>query len=73
MNKNAEAFKDFLKEKNIDVFEMEELEGDQQQTVVFRSRITTEGQQLPTVVILDESIFALVGIPLQINDDKSPV
>ena len=64
MNKNAEAFKDFLKEKNIDVFEMEELEGDQQQTVVFRSRITTEGQQLPTVVILDESIFALVRVQI---------
>ncbi|MBQ8699504.1 MAG: hypothetical protein IJ521_11000 [Schwartzia sp.] len=62
MNKNAEAFKAYLDEKDIHVFEVEELEGDSQQTVVFRSHITTEGQQLPTAVILDESVFALVRV-----------
>ena len=64
MNKNAEAFKAYLQEKNIKVFEVEELEKDNQRTVVFRSHITTEGQQLPTVVILDESIFALVRVQI---------
>jgi len=53
-----------LEEKDIKVFEMEELEGDSQQTVVFRSHITTEGQQLPTIVILDESIFALIRVQI---------
>ena len=43
---------------------MEELEGDNQQTAVFRSHITTEGQQLPTVVIFDDSIFALVRVQI---------
>ena len=62
MNKNAEAFKAYLDEKDIHVFEVEELEGDSQQTVVFRSHSTTEGQQLPTAVILDESVFALVRV-----------
>ena len=64
MNKNAEAFKAYLEEKDIHVFEMEELEGDSQRTAVFRSHITTEGQQLPAIVILDESIFALVRVQI---------
>ena len=64
MNKNAEAFKAYLEEKDIHVCEVEELEGDNQQTAVFRSHITTEGQQLPAIVILDESVFALVRVQI---------
>ena len=64
MNKKAEAFKAYLKEKDIQAFAVEELEGDEQKTVVFRSHITTEGQQLPTLVILDESIFAMLRVQI---------
>ena len=64
MNKNAEAFKAYLEEKDIHVFEVEELEGDNQHTAVFRSHITTDGQQLPTIVILDDSIFALIRVQI---------
>ena len=64
MNKNAVAFKAYLDERNIKVFEVEELAGDTMQTAVFRSNITTEGQQLPTAVILDESVFALVRVQI---------
>ena len=64
MNKNAAAFKAYLEEKDIHVFEVEELEGDSQQTAVFRSHITVEGQQLPTAVILDASVFALVRVQI---------
>ena len=64
MNKKAEAFQAYLNEKDIHVFELEELEGDNQGTAVFRSHITTEGQQLPTAVILDESVFALVRVQI---------
>ena len=64
MNKNAEAFKTYLEEKDIHVFEVEEPKGANQGTVVFRSHITTEGQQLPTAVILDESIFAMVRVQI---------
>ena len=64
MNKKAEAFQAYLNEKDIQVFEVEELEGDNQGTAVFRSHITTEGQQLPTAVILDESVFALVRVQI---------
>lgn len=63
MNKNAETFKTYLAEKDIKVFEVEELE-DNQRTAVFRSHITTEGQQLPTVVILDESMFGLIRVQI---------
>ena len=64
MNKNAVAFKAYLDERNIKVFEVEELAGDTMQTAVFRSNITTEGQQLPTIVILDESVFALLRVQI---------
>ena len=64
MNKKAEAFKAYLEEKGINVFEVEELDGDAQKTAVFRSYITTEGQQLPTIVILDESVFALLRVQI---------
>lgn len=64
MNKKAEAFEAYLKEKDIKAFVVDELEGDAQKTVVFRSHITTEGQQLPTIVILDDSIFAMVRVQI---------
>ena len=64
MNKKAEAFSAYLKEKDIQAFAVEELEGDEQKTAVFRSHITTEGQQLPTIVILDESMFAMVRVQI---------
>ena len=64
MNKKAEAFSAYLKEKDIRAFAVEELEGDEQKTAVFRSHITTEGQQLPTIVILDESMFAMVRVQI---------
>lgn len=64
MNKNAEEFKAYLDEKEIKVFEVEELEGDSQQTTVFRSSVTTDGQQLPAIVILDNSVFAVIRVQI---------
>ena len=64
MNKNAEAFKAYLDKNGIKVFEAEELQGANQQTTVFRSYITTNGQQLPTIVILDESVFAILRVQI---------
>ncbi len=62
MNSKAEKFKAYLDEKEIKVFEIEELQDDAQHTAVFRSYITAEGQQLPTLVIIDDSIFTLVRV-----------
>lgn len=61
MNKKAELFKAYLDENNITCFEMQETE-DALGTVVFRSTISVEGQQLPTLVILDNSFISTVRV-----------
>ena len=61
MNLKAEKFQEFLKEQQIAVFEVEELK-DNFNSVVFRSRMEVESQKLPTIVILDNSIYALLRI-----------
>lgn len=62
MNKKAQIFQEYLEEKKITCFEVQEIEGDNLNTVVFRSAIDVEGQQLPTLVILDSSIYAMVRV-----------
>ena len=56
MNKKAELFQDYLKEKQITAFTVDEIKDDALNTVVFRSHIDVGGNQLPTLVILDSSI-----------------
>ena len=62
MNKNAEAFKKYLDEKKIEVFTIEETPDDPQETAVFRSHIIVAGQQLPTIVVTDKSIFTVIRV-----------
>ena len=64
MNKKAEAFKLYLEGKEIDSFAVEEVKDDEPGTVVFRSHILVEGQQLPTLVILDNSVFAVMRVQI---------
>ena len=64
MNKNAENFKNYLEEKEIKIFEVEEVKDDDRGTVVFRSNISVEGQQLPTAVIIDNSVFAVIRVQI---------
>ncbi len=61
MNAKAQSFKTYLEEKKIEVFSVEEL-SDEQETTLFRSFITVNGQQLPLLLILDNSIFALIRV-----------
>lgn len=73
MNRKAESFNQYLKEKKIDVFQVEEVENDAMGTVIFRSYMDIEGQRLPTLVILDNSIFAQIRVVLlqkARNDEK---
>ena len=63
MNSKAEKFLAFLKEQDIKVFEVAELE-DEFKTTVFRSRMEVAGQLLPVVVLLDESIYPLVRVQI---------
>ena len=62
MNIKAKIFSDYLKEKEIKAFQVEELPEDDQGTVIFRSHIVVEGQQLPTLVLLDESAFSVIQV-----------
>ena len=64
MNNKAEQFNAFLEDQKIKVFQMEELEENEQHTVVFRSFLGVEGQQLPTIVIIDDSIFSIIRVQI---------
>ena len=64
MNKKAEVFKNYLDEKKITCFTVDEIPDDQLNTVVFRSYIEVEGQQLPTIIILDSSIYGIIRVKI---------
>lgn len=64
MNSKAEQFNAFLEEQKITVFQMEEIEGNELHTVVFRSYLGVEGQQLPTIVIIDDSVFSIIRVQI---------
>ena len=73
MNKKAEIFNEYLENNKIDVFAQEELEDDQMNTVVFRSRLDVEGNMLPVMVALDNSIYAIIRVqvaPKVLHDDN---
>lgn len=62
MNKKAESFKSYLDNAKVDVFAVEEIADDALNTVVFRSHLDIGGNQLPTIVILDDSIYAMIRV-----------
>ena len=62
MNKKAQIFQEYLQEKNITCFQVQEVSNDELNTVVFRSSIEVEGQQLPTLVITDSSIYTMIRV-----------
>ena len=62
MNKKAQIFQEYLQEKNITCFQVQEVPNDELNTVVFRSSIEVEGQQLPTWVITDSSIYTMIRV-----------
>ena len=64
MIKKAEDFKLYLEKNNITSFQMEEISNDANSTVVFRTYVTIKGQQLPSALILDNSIFAMIRIQI---------
>ena len=62
MNKKAQIFQEYLQEKNITCFQVQEVPNDELNTVVFRSSIEVEGQQLPTLVITDSSMYTMIRV-----------
>lgn len=73
MNKKAEVFQKYLDDKKITAFTTEEIKDDALNTVVFRSHVNIEGNQLPTIVILDSSIYGMIRLliaPKALRDDN---
>ena len=62
MNKKAELFDAYLKDKKITAFTVDEIKDDPLHTTAFRSHIEVGGARLPTIVILDSSIYAMIRI-----------
>lgn len=62
MNKKAESFKKYLDDNKIKSFTVDEIADDALNSVVFRSNIEINGQQLPTIVVLDSSIYGMVRV-----------
>ncbi|MDL2280834.1 hypothetical protein LJC10_03110 [Selenomonadales bacterium OttesenSCG-928-I06] len=61
MNTKAEKFQSFLEETKIDCFTNEEIK-DELNSVAFRSRIEVEGQHLPMIIIMDQSIYTMLRV-----------
>ena len=61
MNTKAEKFNKFLEEKNITCFQTHEVEGDMH-PVVYRSFMEVNGQNLPTMLVIDDSIYVMLQV-----------
>lgn len=73
MNKKAEVFKRYLDDKKITCFVIDEIPEDKLNTVVFRSYIEIEGQQLSTIIALDSSIYGIIRVKIAdkvLNDEN---
>ena len=61
MNLKATKFTNFINERNINVFQMQEIDGDMH-PVVYRSAMEVGGQNLPTMLVIDDSIFVMLQV-----------
>ena len=61
MNLKATKFTNFINERNINVFQMQELDGDMH-PVVYRSAMEVGGQNLPTMLVIDDSIYVMLQV-----------
>lgn len=61
MNLKATKFTKFINERNINVFQMQEIDGDMH-PVVYRSAMEVGGQNLPTMLVIDDSIYVMLQV-----------
>ena len=61
MNLKATKFTNFINERNINVFQMQEIDGDMD-PVVYRSAMEVGGQNLPTMLVIDDSIYVMLQV-----------
>jgi len=62
-NEKAKKFQQLLEENKIESFTVSQIEDDSK-SVVFRSRMEVAGQELPMIVVLDDSIYAMIRIQI---------
>ena len=61
MNLKATKFTNFINERNINVFQMQEIDGDMH-PVVYPSAMEVGGQNLPTMLVIDDSIYVMLQV-----------
>ena len=61
MNLKATKFTNFINERNINVFQMQEIDGDMHPEV-YRSAMEVGGQNLPTMLVIDDSIYVMLQV-----------
>ena len=61
MNLKATKFTNFINERNINVFQMQEIDGDMH-PVVYRSAMEVGRQNLPTMLVIDDSIYVMLQV-----------
>ena len=61
MNLKAQKWSNFINERNINVFQIQDLEGDMH-PVVYRSAMDVGGQNLPTMLVIDDSIYVMLQV-----------
>ena len=61
MNLKATKFTNFINERNINVFQMQEIDGDMH-PVVYRSAMEVGGQNLPPMLVIDDSIYVMLQV-----------
>ncbi len=67
MNIKAEAFKKYIEEKSATVFSVEEIPDSQQHACIFRSFLLIEGQQLPVMIVFDDSPYSIIRVLVSPN------
>ena len=73
MNKKAENFQKYVEEKDPKAFVVDELKDEQFHTVVFRSFAEVQGNRLPLIVVLDDSIYGIIRLlvaPKALHDNN---
>lgn len=64
MNVKAEKYSNFLKEKGINFFNVEDRGQEEMHPVVYRSFMEINGQNLPVWVVIDDSIYMMIHVRL---------
>ncbi len=66
MNSKAKKFNEFLSESKITCFNSQEIDNEMH-AVLYRSFMEVSGQNLPTMVVLDDSIYTMVQVRIAVG------